>query len=323
MEIALDPSAWGLLILTGGFIGLCFGLFGQAGGLALAPALLIVLPLCGVTAEAAPRLSAATALAILIPVTIGQAEGKNSWKAIDWDFILLLAPSAAVGAVIAAMVADNVDGRIVALLLGSGPILLALRLSRHAGGGGADGQPRNPSLIALTLKTVAGGAFAALTGVSAGLVLAPALARALPSAKATATASALTLPFAFTASVGALLVPAPLTCGPACAGVLFLPALAAIGMSAVLIAPLALRLRPFLLSGPASRLMAVFAMALLCTVGLRSEGLGSLLAETRESALDLVLGSLCEPQPAPAAPIFISEKTLATPRPAGSGNDAF
>ncbi|ADP71003.1 protein of unknown function DUF81 [Rhodomicrobium vannielii ATCC 17100] len=312
MDVALDPSAWGLLILTGGAIGLCFGLFGQAGGLALAPALLIVLPLCGVTAEAAPRLSAATALAILIPVTIGQAEGKNSWKATDWDLILLLAPGAAVGAVIAAMVADNLDGRIVALLLSSGPILLALRLSRHAGGGGADGQPRNPSLIALTLKTVAGGAFAALTGVSAGLVLARSLAKALPS-KAAATASALTLPFAFTASVGALLVPAPLTCGPACAGVIFLPALAAIGMSAVLIAPLALRLRPFLPSAPASRSLALFAMALLCTAGLRSEGLGSLLAETRESALDLVLGSLCEPQPAPAAPIFDHETLALTP----------
>ncbi|MBT3072145.1 sulfite exporter TauE/SafE family protein [Rhodomicrobium sp. Az07] len=313
MDVALDPAAWGLLILTGGFIGLCFGLFGQAGGLALAPALLIVLPLCGVTAEAAPRLAVTTALAILIPVTIGQAEGRLSWKAIDWDLILLLAPGAAVGAVIAAMVAGNLDGRIVALLLGSGPILLALRLSRHAGGGRGDGEPRNPSLIALTLKTVVGGAFAALTGVSAGLVLARSLARALPSAKATATASALTLPFAFTASVGALLVPAPLTCGPACAGVLFLPALAAIGMSAVLIAPLALRLRPFLPSAPASRLMAVFAMALLCTAGLRSEGLGSLLVETHESALELALGSLCDPHPAPAAPIFDSETLALTP----------
>ncbi|ADP72005.1 protein of unknown function DUF81 [Rhodomicrobium vannielii ATCC 17100] len=311
MDVTLDPSAWGLLILTGGVVGLCFGLLGQAGGLALAPALLIVLPLCGVTAEAAPRLAVTTALAILIPVTIGQAEGRLSWKAIDWDFILLLAPGAAVGAVIAAMVADNLDGRIVALFLGSGSILLALRLSRRAGGGDRDHvEPRNPSLLALTLKTVVGGAFAALTGVSAGLILARWLAKALPSAQAAATASALTLPFAFTASVGALLAPAPLTCGPACAGVLFLPALAAIGMSAVLIAPLALRLRPFLPSAPASRSLAVFAIALLCTVGLRPQSLGSLLAETRESALDLVLGSLCEPQPAPAVPIF-DRKTLA------------
>jgi|GEM_PF-183444 len=314
MDVTLDPSAWGLLILTGGFIGLSFGLFGQAGGLALAPALLTVLPFCGVTAEAAPRLAAATALAILIPVTIGQAEGRLSCKATDWDLILLLAPGAAVGAVIAAMVADNLDGRIVALLLSSGPILLALRLSRSAGGSdGEHVEPRNPSLIAPTLKTVVGGAFAALIGVSAGLVLARSLARDLPSAQAAATASALTLPFAFTASVGALLAPAPLTCGPACAGVLFLPALAAIGMSAVLIAPLALRLRPFLPSAPASRLLAVFAIALLCTVGLRSERLDSLLAETRESALDLVLGSLCEPQPAPAVPIFDHETLALTP----------
>ena len=41
MGLALDPSHWGLLILTGAFIGLGFGLFGRAGELAIAPPFLL------------------------------------------------------------------------------------------------------------------------------------------------------------------------------------------------------------------------------------------------------------------------------------------
>ena len=309
MGASLDPSAWGLLILTGCFIGLAFGLFGRAGGLAVAPALLVVLPQCGVAAAEAPRLAVATALAILIPVMIGQADGKLSWKAIDWDLVILLVPSAAVGAVIAVTFADALDARIVALLLATGTLLLALRLVSGPGGSVTDDvKAGDPPLIAMTLKTVAGGTAAAVIGVSAGLILAPTFAKALPSEKAAATAGALTFPFALAGSAGYLLAPA-LTCGPACAGAIFLPALAAVGMTAVLIAPLAMRLRPFLPLGTASALLAFLAIAIVCTAGLRSQGIGSLLAETSQSALELVLGPLCESKPAPAAPGFESEKT--------------
>ena len=89
-----------------------------------------------------------------------------------------------------------------------------------------------------------------------------------------------------------------------------MPALAAVGMTAVLIAPLAMRLRPFLPLGTASRLFVFLAIAILWTARLQSQGIVSLLAETRESALELVLGPLCEPEPAPAAPGFKSDKTL-------------
>ncbi|MBI4723492.1 MAG: hypothetical protein HY765_00200 [Rhodomicrobium sp.] len=51
MDLTLDPLSRGFLILTGCFVGLSFGLFGRARGLATAPALFIVLPLCGVPAS--------------------------------------------------------------------------------------------------------------------------------------------------------------------------------------------------------------------------------------------------------------------------------
>ena len=290
-------------------LGVAFGLFGRAGGLAVAPALLAVLPYCGVATAAAPRLAVTTALAILIPVTISQADGNLNWKAIDWDLVILLAPSAAVGAVTATTFADALDGRIVALLVATGTLLLALRLVRGPGGISRTRQGRRSSAHRHDAQDNRGRRLGRPHRCERGFGLAPLLAKALPSEKAAATASALTFPFALVASAGTVLSPAP-ACGPACAGVIFLPGLAAVGMTAVLIAPLAMRLRPFLPLGTASRLLALLVIAIVCIAGLRSQGIVSLLAETPESALDLVLGPLCNSKPAPAAPGFESEKTL-------------
>src|SRR5208282_6898362 len=108
------------------------------------------------------------------------------------------------------------------------------------------------------------------------------LTKALGSDKAAATASALTLPFALAASCGYLLLPTLDGCGPACAGGIYLPALAAAGMTAVLIAPLAAKLRPFL-ARPAERLFAVIVITTVCGFGLPSQTIVSLLTETGNS----------------------------------------
>ncbi len=303
MGLALDPPAYGLLILSGGIIGLCFGLFGQAAGLAVAPALLLVLPYCGLPALAVPKLATATAIAILIPLSIAQAQGQVRWRAIDWDLVMLLAPSVAVGAVLITTFAGSLDERIALLLLLAATVFLALR---HFWGVGHPGHAAagDLPLIAMTLQTVASGALAALTGIGAGLFTAPALAKALVPERAAATASALTLPFALAASAGYLLSPAPPSCGPVCAGAIFLPALATSGMAAVLIAPLGLRLRPLLPLPAAGRLFALLAIAGACTAGFTLQTLRALVPEAREAALELILGPLCEADSAPAVPGF-------------------
>ena len=219
MALALSPSLWALLILTGVLTGLLSGLFGRTGGLAATPALLIVLPACGVSPEALPRLAAASAIAAMIPMAMAKAEAPLHWKTVDWPLFALLGLSTAMGALLAIAIAASIDSRLLALLLAGSLIVLSLRLWRGAQGG-PGGAERSAALppVATTLKAIAAGAAAAIAGLSAGLVLAPLLNKALPPEKAETTASALTLPFAIAAAAGYWLLPAPGSCGSACAG---------------------------------------------------------------------------------------------------------
>jgi uncharacterized membrane protein YfcA len=309
MGLALDPSHWGLLILTGAFTGLGFGLFGRAGELAIAPALLAILPVCGVPAAAVPKLAAATAIAILIPVTVAHSEGAIRRQAIDWDLFLLLAPGTAVGAVLITTFADSLSGGLLNLLIVMGIAILALRLFwKQERPAREIPETDNPPLIAMTLKAVAISAGAAAIGVSGGLVIASMLERNLDRERATATANALTLPFALAASLGYFLSPAPEGCGPACGGAIFLPALAATGMAAVLTAPLAAWARQFLPQPAARRLFAVFIIAGAYLFALPAQTIPDLLASSRDSVLEALLAPLCDPEPAPAAPAFEDAK---------------
>jgi uncharacterized membrane protein YfcA len=303
MALSLSPSLWALLILTGCLAGLLCGLFGRKGGLAFAPALLIVLPACGVPPEALPRLAAASAIAALIPIAIAKAEAPLHWKIADWPLFALLGVSTAMGALLGTAVTASLDSRLLALLLAGSLIVLSLRLWRNAqGGSGCAERPAALPPVATTLKAIAAGAAAAIAGVSAGLVLAPLLTKALPPEKAETTASALTLPFALAAAAGYWLSPAPGSCGAACAGAIFLPAFAAAGMAAVIAAPLGAMLKPFLPQRTAHPLFAAAIIAGAILSGPSANTVLGLLTDSGEGAIELVLGPLCDPGPAPAAP---------------------
>ena len=285
MALALSPSLWALLILTGCLTGLFSGLFGRGGGLALAPALLIVLPACGVPHEALPRLAAASAIAALIPMAIAKAEAPLHWKIADWPLFALLGVSTALGALLGTAVTADLDSRLLALLLAGCIVFLSLGLWRAPQSEAAAAERPAPlQLVATTLKAVAAGAAAAIAGLSVGLVLAPMLNKALPQEKAETTASALTLPFAIAATAGYWLSPAPGSCGSACAGAIFLPALAATGMAAVIAAPLGAMLKPFLPQRAARRLFAAAIVACIIFSGPSPNTVLGLLADSGEGA---------------------------------------
>jgi uncharacterized protein len=154
----------------------------------------------------------------------------------------------------------------------------------------------------MTLNAIAAGVAGAMTGASQTVLMAPSLTKTLQEQGAS-TAAALALPFALAASGGFLLSSAPASCGGACAGPVFLPASAAIPMAAVLVAPLAARLRRFL---PAQSAKAFAAALIVATLGVAASN-GALSSMARDSqiyAADLLYGALCAPRPAPARPDF-------------------
>ncbi len=70
MAVGLSPENWALLALCGVFVGLASSLFAIEPGFLLMPLLAILLPSLGVPAEAGVQVAIATALALLVPVSI-------------------------------------------------------------------------------------------------------------------------------------------------------------------------------------------------------------------------------------------------------------
>jgi uncharacterized membrane protein YfcA len=301
MGVSLDPAGWGLLLLIGFFCGLATGLLGNVGRVMVAPALLIALPSLGIGGPEVVKIAAATAIAVFIPLAIAEFSGKRS--GIDWDLYTLLAPSIAVGAVIATTFVDEIDGRLLAALLSATVAIIAINLFRTFRESSYEQEAKqDPELVRMTLHTVAEGAAAALLGMVVPMGFAFARSRANPTA--IATASALGLPLSLAATAGYFLGHTPAACGRACAGYVFVPGAAAIGMGMVLTAPIGGKLARFLPKVWLRKLFAVVLFAAAAGIFLSQLPIRGFLAGRQDSLQELLLGPLCDPPPAPAAPAF-------------------
>jgi uncharacterized protein len=300
MTLILDPFAWVLMTLTGVAIGMGLGLFGPLAGLATTPALLVALPYCGLPEAATPKIAVATAVAILAPLSIAQVEAKIARRDVDWDLLALVAPAAAVGAMLAVTAADSLDDRFWAATAIAGVLQLATRALFAPASLSASAA--EPSCFLVTLKAIAAGVVGAITGASQTVLMAPSLTKTLRE-NGPSTAAALTLPFALAASGGYLFSEAPAGCGAACAGPVFLPASAAIPMAAVLIAPLAARLKGFL-PPQGARVFAAALIVMALGVAISSSALSSLARDSQAYAAELLYEALCAPRPMPARPDF-------------------
>ena len=74
MGVGLGPENWALLALCGVFLGLASSLFAIEPGFLLMPLLAILLPRLGAPTEATAPVAIATALALLVPVSIARLQ---------------------------------------------------------------------------------------------------------------------------------------------------------------------------------------------------------------------------------------------------------
>jgi uncharacterized membrane protein YfcA len=299
MQLDLNPVSWGILILLGSGLGLLTGTFRAAGALALSPVLLAILTGLG-TGHASAQIAAATAIAIQIPLSFAQGVHR---RLIDLDSLVLLAPAAIMGTAVAALCQDVLIPVSSYLLVCAGPALAAayvLRTSLRSMNASDSVRAANPVWVAL--KMLAASVVAALSGVSIN-IMAFNILRRLPNSSSTGDmSSALSLVFAIAATVAALLTPVPQLCGAACAGTLHLPALAAIGMMAVLTVPLGLRVQPAIQSSATTRVFMVLVIAGSAGLSITSGAVSGFVEIVEDTAIDSVLGPLCDPPPKPSSP---------------------
>lgn len=157
-------------------------------------------------------------------------------------------------------------------------------------------------LAGMALKAFGGGALSTALGTGVAFFAVPILSRWIPLARAIGTASALALSMAIAGAAGYLLAPQPAGCA-ACIGYVHLPAVAAVGVGAVLAAPLGAQLTAVL---PARRLRQLFALLLIAgTIGLLPKTLPELAAKAQGSLAVPLLAWSSESRPA-IAPAWLA-----------------
>jgi uncharacterized membrane protein YfcA len=251
-------SSWPLLIGLGGLSGFLSGLLGIGGGAVIVPALVLVLPMLGIEGEALPKIAIATSVATMIPTAIASAQHHGARGFIDGHSLVLFAPSVVLGAVAAGFFAERINTQLICLLFVLYMLHMARGLARRPSVRKVPPGSR-PSLVSFICVGVLGGGLSALLGQGSASYAVPFMARFTDLRIAIGTAAVLNIPLAAAGVLGYLISTAPSGCGTACVGYVHLPAVAAIGIGAVLAAPVGALLTQAL---PVLFLRRLFALVL-------------------------------------------------------------
>jgi uncharacterized protein len=232
--------------------------------LASAPALIFGLPYLGIVGPDVTKIATATSLALVIPTSIASAQAHAAKGAVDRKAWLLLAPTIVAGAFITSSLAFAIDARIIIVLFVAYALIFAAGLLQRSEPSTKKERGRRSlrDMAEIAVKTTSGAGLASLLGMGGGFFCVPILSRIAPLPVAIGTSSALGLPLAASGVVGYLLGPIPPGCDHNCAGAIYVPAVAAIGMTSVLTAPIGAKLAHLL---PVMALKRMFAAMLLLT----------------------------------------------------------
>jgi uncharacterized protein len=241
---------YALLVLTGMVTGFLSGLLGVGGGFLMVPVFIILLPLqFPLETATLPQVAVATALAATVPATASAVVAQYRRKALPGSWIRQLAPAAAAGAGVGALLAGRVDGSWVAAVFSVYAAYFGQRMLR---GGGARSQvptqrPLIPwarifSWIPTRMVGALIGTFSATAGVGGASLTVPYLlsqGSSLEMRTAVAAGSAVGLSIAIVGALAFMLIPAP--AAPSASGLIGLvcwTAAIAVAVPAVALAPL-------------------------------------------------------------------------------------
>jgi uncharacterized membrane protein YfcA len=257
---------WQILVLLGCLSGFLSGLLGIGGGLILVPGLIVSLPYFGIDGPDLAKIAMATSLALIIPTSMASLQAHASNDAVDARLFALVGPSIFAGAVVAPIFAPAISSTFLTALFVCFAAFTALKVmrgsSRPAALDSRDGE--RPGLIWITLTGLLGGSVSSLLGLGVSWFTVPVLERFGSMPRAIGTSAALCLPMAAFGLAGFVLAPTPAECPSGCSGYVYLPAVAAIGISAVLAAPMGASLTHVL---PVRALRSLFALFLIAAAG--------------------------------------------------------
>ena len=247
----------------GAVAGVLAGLMGIGGGLVIVPGLLFLFHLQGFESSFLSHIAIGSSLAIIVPTALSSLWAHHKRGAIDWSVVLRLTPGLMFGALCGAWLASQFSTDLLKTLFGLFLLMVAIQIfsGRNPDHGKTRGQGAAVFFpVGAVIGTVSG-----LVGIGGGTMTVPFLVwrgKTLPGSIATSAACG--LPIAVAGTLGFMLMGADVGAGSS-TGFVYWPAVVAVGLFAVLMAPAGARLAHSL---PVPVLKKWFAL-LLVIVGAR------------------------------------------------------
>jgi uncharacterized membrane protein YfcA len=191
-----------VLLLSGAVAGMLAGLLGIGGGVIIVPIVTLLFEGHGIPHGMAIKLALGTSLATIVVTAVSSIYTHHRKGAVDWGLFRIMGPAVVVGSLAGALLADAIpgDALYVAFIIFLFAISLQMALSRVSAHRGL------PSAAGLAGTSAVVGVISALMGIGGGAMHVPFLSYCgVPVKRAIATAAAIGLPLAASATIGYIL----------------------------------------------------------------------------------------------------------------------
>lgn len=249
--------------VLGIFAGLLSGLLGVGGGIVVVPVLIITFKMLGFSADVLTHMAVGTSLATIILTSISSVRHHNKNQAVLWPLVKWLGLGMLLGALLGALVADALKGRVLEFMFGAFAELIALQMAL---GFKPHASRQIPGKLALSLIGVVVGTISAIFGIGGGSLTVPYLTWCnIRIQQAVGTSAACGWPIALSGTLGFIMTGWGKSLPDGSAGYVYLPALLGIALTSIIFAKWGAQFAHKL---PDAKLKKIFA-AVLAVVGLK------------------------------------------------------
>lgn len=223
-------------LAVGAFVGFCAGLLGIGGGAIVVPLLTLLLAAQGFAREHVLHLAVGTSMATILLTSVSSVWAHAARGSLRWDIVRAMTPGILAGGLVGSALASRVPTALLAVLFALTVFVAATNILLERKPRPSRTLPGTGGMLAVGFGISAVSAFAAVGG--AFLTVPFMLWCNVPLLQAIGTAAAIGFPIALAGSVGFVASGwgAP-GLPPWSLGYVYLPALAAVALASVLLAP--------------------------------------------------------------------------------------
>lgn len=116
-------------LLAGAFAGFVAGLFGVGGGIIMVPVFVFCFEAQGFDSLVLTHMAIASSLACIVFTSLSSTRKHHLMGAVDWSILLKIAPGITIGSVVGVLLALQLEGGALRILLGLFVIFVALKMA--------------------------------------------------------------------------------------------------------------------------------------------------------------------------------------------------